>query len=106
VAESATDPGVTVEPAWKICRLYGLACPLASLMPAALYLVGRFTDDFESAVLHAVNGGGNNLGRSALAGALAGALVGVDGIPERFMMGLFDHRKLLEQAWRVAEAAE
>lgn len=106
VAETAKDPAISIEPAWKVCRLYGLACPLASLMPAAFYLAARFEDDFESAVLHPVNGGGNNLGRAALTGALSGAMVGVDAIPERFMLGLYDHRKLLDEARKVAAAAE
>lgn len=105
VADSARDTAVSIEPAWKVCSLYGLACPLSSLMPAALYLSARFEDDFESAVLHAVNGGGNNMARAALTGALSGAMVGMQGIPERFLLGLYDHRKLLDEARKVAAVA-
>ena len=35
----------------------------------------RFAGDFEAAVLHAVNGGGQNLARAMLTGALVGAQV-------------------------------
>ena len=56
----------------------------------AYYLAARFRDDFEAAVLHAVNGGGQNLARAMLTGALVGAQVGLSGIPARFVDGLED----------------
>ncbi|TVM36806.1 ADP-ribosylglycohydrolase family protein [Oceanidesulfovibrio marinus] len=105
ISECAKDPAIAIEPAWKAARLYGLACPLASLMPAAVYFAARFEGDFESAVLHAVNSGGNNMARAALTGAMSGALVGLGGIPERFIDGLHDSRQLLTLAEQVAEAA-
>jgi hypothetical protein len=37
----------------------------------------RVAGDFESAVLHALNGGGQNMSRACLTGALAGAQVGL-----------------------------
>jgi ADP-ribosylglycohydrolase len=57
-------------------------------LPAAYYLAARFPDDFESAVLHAINGGGQNQARAILTGALVGAQVGLAGIPPRFLDGL------------------
>ena len=103
---AAHDPGITIEPASKICTIGGLACRMCYMLPAAYYLVGRYTDNFEMAVLSAINGGGNNMARAALTGGLSGALVGFSGIPERFVTGLVDHERLLDLADQVAEAAE
>jgi ADP-ribosylglycohydrolase len=46
-------------------------------LPAAYYLAARFKGDFESALLHAVNGGGQNQARVILAGTLVGAQVSI-----------------------------
>ena len=72
-AEAVHDPAIRIEPAWKVCGLYMLPCAIYGPLPAAYYLAARFSDDFESAVLHAINGGGQNLNRVTLTGALAGA---------------------------------
>lgn len=88
MAEAALDPGVKIEPAWKVSIVYGMPCAIYHQLPAAYYLAARFADDFESAVLHAINGGGQNQARAILTGALVGAQVGLEGIPERFITGL------------------
>jgi ADP-ribosyl-[dinitrogen reductase] hydrolase len=103
---AAHDPAVKIEPASAACRLFGLACTMGFMLPAAYYLAARFENNFETAVLSAINGGGNNMARAALTGALAGAQVGLQGIPERFINGLAQHDRLLELAERVADAAE
>ena len=56
-------------------------------------------------VLHAVNGGGQNLARAMLTGALAGAQVGLKGIPARFIDGLVEADALRVVADRVAGQA-
>jgi len=68
-------------------------------------LAVRFSNDFESGVLHAVNGGGQNQARAILTGALCGAQVGIDGIPQRFIDGLQDNKNLLELAENLAQQA-
>ena len=103
-AEAAHDPGIRIEPAWKVCGLYMLPCAIYGPLPAAYYLAARFAGDFESAVLHAINGGGQNLNRAALTGALAGAQVGLSGIPKRFVDGLHDGAGLVELAWKAVGA--
>jgi hypothetical protein len=35
-----------------------MPCSILCMLPAAYYLAARFQEDFEQAVLHAVNGGG------------------------------------------------
>lgn len=88
MAEAASDPDIRIEPAWKVSIVYGMPCAIYHQLPAAYYLAARFHDDFESAVLHAINGGGQNQARAILTGALAGAQVGLDQIPQRFLTGL------------------
>jgi ADP-ribosyl-[dinitrogen reductase] hydrolase len=89
-------------PASLICSVYGLPCSLGYMLPASYYLIHRFPDSFETAVLSAVNGGGNNMARAAITGALSGAMVGLHGIPERFLKGLKDGERLLTLAEKVA----
>ncbi len=101
----AISNGVNVEPASRVGSLYGLACTLGFMLPAAYYLIHRYPEDFEMAVLSAVNGGGNNMARAALTGALSGAMVGLRGIPEGFVTGLRDGERLLQLAEKVANAA-
>lgn len=103
--ESAHDPSITIEPASAVCKLYGLACTLGFMLPAAYYLAARFETDFEMAILSAINGGGNNMGRAALTGALSGAMNGFSGIPERFVSGLHDSKRLVEMADEIAGKA-
>src|SRR5207237_7641752 len=90
IAEAARDPGTRIEPAWKVSLVYGMSCAINFVLPGAYYLAARFPRDFESAVLHAINGGGQNMSRACLAGALVGAQVGLSSIPPRFIDGLAD----------------
>lgn len=101
-AAAARDPGIRIEPAWRAAIVYGLPCAVNFLLPAAYYLAARFAGDFESAVLHALNGGGQNMSRTCLTGALAGAQAGLSGIPERFISGLRDGEMLLSLIRHVA----
>ena len=78
-------------------------CTLGMVMPAAYYYVSRFEDDFEKAVLTAVNMLGNNMTCAAMTGALSGAIVGIGHIPERFITGLHGGERILALAERVAD---
>ena len=102
MAKLAADPATRIEPAWRVSEAYGMACSIYQLLPAAYYLAARFSDDFESAVLHAINGGGHNMARAMLTGALVGAQVGLSGIPARFIEGLADGEELVRMAKQVA----
>ncbi|MCC7463907.1 MAG: ADP-ribosylglycohydrolase family protein, partial [Gammaproteobacteria bacterium] len=105
IADAALDPGVRIEPAWRVSQVYGMPCAVYCQFPAAYHLAARFSSDFESAVLHAVNGGGQNQARAILTGALVGAMVGIQGIPERLLLGLEKHAERLQLASRVAVQA-
>lgn len=98
IAAAAADPDIRLEPAWKVSIVYGMPCAIYHQIPAAYYLSARFHNDFESAVLHAINGGGQNQARAMLTGALTGAQVGLAGIPQRFLGGLEESADLLKLA--------
>ena len=102
MAAAAADTEIRIEPAWKVSIVYGMPCAIYHQLPAAYYLAARFHDDFESAILHAVNGGGQNQARAILAGALVGAQVGISGIPQRFLDGLEDSVTLCSLATDLA----
>lgn len=106
MAEAAIDPEIKIEPAWKVSIVYGMPCAIYHQLPAAYYLAARFHEDFEQAVLHALNGGGQNQARSILTGALVGAQVGLSGIPERFLDGLENSGELIVLACQLGEQAE
>lgn len=104
-ARAATDPGVQIEPAWKVSLVYGMPCAVYHQFPAAYYLAARFQGDFESAVLHAVNGGGQNMARAMLTGALCGAIGGIQAIPVRFLDRLEHGERRRAMAARLAQQA-
>jgi ADP-ribosylglycohydrolase len=106
IAGLAQDPGIRIEPAWKVSEVYGMSCAINFVLPAAYYLAARFPSDFESAVLHAINGGGQNMSRACLAGALVGAQAGLSAIPQRFLDGLVDGEEIVRLAKTVAAAGE
>lgn len=106
MAEAAFDPGVKIEPAWKVSIVYGMPCAIYHQLPAAYYLAARFHDDFEQAVLHALNGGGQNQARCILTGALAGAQTGLSAIPRRFFTPLENAPELIELANQLGQMAE
>lgn len=105
IARAAHDPDIRIEPAWKVSLVYGMPCAVYHQFPPAYYLGARFADDFGAAVLHAVNGGGQNMARAMLTGALVGAQLGLQGIPQRFIDGLEDHATLLALVHKVAAQA-
>jgi ADP-ribosylglycohydrolase len=103
IAKAANDPELMIEPAWKVSYVYGMPCAIYHILPASYYLASRFKDDFESAILHALNGGGQNQARSILTGALVGAQVGFSNIPQRFIDGLNEKDELLKLADELIE---
>lgn len=106
VGQTAWDPDTRLESPHLIAKLYGQHCEIQQLLPAAYYLVHYYQDDFESAVLSAINGGGNNMARASVTGGMSGAMVGLSGIPERFIKGLNNHEELLELAGKVADLTQ
>ncbi|MFW5832987.1 MAG: ADP-ribosylglycohydrolase family protein [Pseudomonadota bacterium] len=98
VERAARNPALADLDPIAVADLYGLPCQQGMLLPAAYFYAARFADDFETAVLSAVNSGGNNMARAGLTGALVGARVGLGRIPERFVTGLEDAAEVRDQA--------
>ena len=98
----ARKSGIVIEAGSAIAQLHGMHCTMGTMLPAAYYFIHRYPDNFEMAVLSAVNSGGNNMARAALTGALSGALVGMKNIPERFIVGLADHSAITQLVAKVA----
>ena len=105
IAQAARDPNIRIEPPWKVSIVYGMSCAINFVLPAAYYLTARFPEDFETAVLNAINGGGQNMSRACLTGALVGAQVGLSKIPRRFIDNLRDGKEIVALAETVAQAA-
>ncbi|RXJ77959.1 ADP-ribosylglycohydrolase [Arcobacter sp. F155] len=103
IAKAAKDPQIQIEPAWKVSLVYGMPCAIYHMLPACYYLAARFNNDFESAILHSLNGGGQNQARSILTGALVGAQVGIKNIPQRFIDGLNEKEELLALAQKLSK---
>jgi ADP-ribosylglycohydrolase len=104
LVEAVRDPDTRIEPAWKVSLIFGMSCAINFVLPGAYYLAACFPRDFESAVLHAVNGGGQNMSRACLTGALVGAQAGLSAIPQRFIDGLADGKEIAALAKQVANA--
>ncbi|MEY2342474.1 ADP-ribosylglycohydrolase family protein [Acidithiobacillus sp. IBUN Pt1247-S3] len=104
-ALAAADPDIVIEPAWKASLVYGMPCAIYHQLPAAYYLATRFQNNYESAVLHAINGGGQNMSRAMLTGALVGAQVGLEGIPHRFITELHNAERYLALAAELEQMA-
>ena len=100
---AAADTDIRIEPAWKVSIVYGM--PAIYHQPAAYYFAARFQDDFESAVLHAVNGGGQNQARAILTGACR-CPDRFSGIPQRFLDGLADLDTLKSLAIAIASQVD
>jgi ADP-ribosyl-[dinitrogen reductase] hydrolase len=95
--------------------VWGPDCIITHIMPCIYYLSFKYANDFESGVLYAANGNGNNMARAALTGGLIGAMTGINGIPGRFIDGLetgkgmvpegyaSQSEYLMNLAWRVAK---
>lgn len=105
IASAVQQHGVLIDPAWKVSLVYGMPCAVYHQFPAVYHLAARFGDDFESAVLHAVNGGGQNMARAMLTGALCGAIGGFESIPARFVDGLEHAQEYAALAEAVAARA-
>ena len=102
VHDAATSPAITIDPPYAIAQIYGLACQMGFMAPAAYWMASKYPDDFETAVLTTINGGGNNMARACMTGALCGAMVGIQGIPDRFIEGLVDKDAILTNAEAIA----
>ena len=106
LGQSAWNPETRFSTPHLAAKVYGQHCEIHQLLPGAYYFIHHYQDDFEGAILAAINGGGNNMARAALTGGLSGAIVGLSGIPDRFIKGLNNHEKLLKLAEKIADLTQ
>jgi ADP-ribosylglycohydrolase len=67
-----------------IGQRFSPACYIAEAMPASLYLVWKYHDDFDAGIIANAMVGGDNCHRGAVVGSLLGA---ANGIPEKWLEG-------------------
>ncbi|MCW8838773.1 MAG: ADP-ribosylglycohydrolase family protein, partial [Thiovulaceae bacterium] len=103
ITQAVEDESIKIEPAWKASLVYGMPCAIYHIVPAVYFLTATYKNNFENAVLHALNGGGQNMARAMLTGALVGAQVGIQGIPQRFIDGLTRKDEILKLAEGLTE---
>jgi ADP-ribosyl-[dinitrogen reductase] hydrolase len=68
-----------------IGQRFSPACYIAESMPASLYLVWKYHQDFEAGIIANAMVGGDNCHRGAVVGSL---LAAANGIPEKWLEGL------------------
>lgn len=96
---------VPIEPPIAAAQLYGMACDVNMVLGGAYYYASRYENNFETAVVTAVNAGGSNVARAGLVGALVGGRVGLSKIPKRLIDGLMDSQKIVSLALKIAAEA-
>lgn len=82
---AAYEQGLNVR---RACDLWYSGAYLLETIPTVLYILMTHGDDFETAVVRAVNDTKDNDTIAAIVGAVLGALHGKDAIPERWLDGL------------------
>ncbi len=75
----------------------GLDCHVASAFPATIYILVKYQESFESALIENTMAGGDSAARGMIIGMVLGALHGVGAIPDRWLSGLRAHDDV--QAW-------
>jgi hypothetical protein len=81
----AFEEGLSV---WDACDRWYSGAFLLETMPSVLYILMKHGDDFEAALLRAVNDTKDNDTIAAIVGAVLGALHGKQAIPKRWLDGL------------------
>ena len=59
-----------------------VACYIDSSFPAMLFMVYKYSDSVEKAILANANAGGENVARGSILGALVGAAHGMEQFPK------------------------
>jgi len=44
MAEAAFDPGIKIEPAWKVSIVYGMPCAIYHQLPISYYPIFRYSN--------------------------------------------------------------
>ncbi len=101
----AVELAETDKPAHEAIRILGQGWVGEEAMAIALYCALKFQDDMEECLSAAVTHDGDSDSTGAIAGNLLGAWLGVDGIPEKWLMKLEMREVIDGMAVRMYEAA-
>lgn len=82
-----------------VIKHYGQMCAIAAALPGALYLIGRYENDLQSALIENVMAGGDSSARGMVIGMMLGAHLGIDAIPQRWL----DEMKATQKITRLLE---
>ena len=74
-----------------------VACYIDQSFPAMLFMVYKYADSIEQAVLANANAGGENVARGALVGSLLGAYHGKQSFPDWTISGLHNKDEILSE---------
>ena len=72
----------------EACGEWGSGANLFETVPTVLYILAKYAQNAEEAIIRAVNDTRDNDSIAAIVGAAVGALHGLDAIPNRWINGL------------------
>lgn len=72
----------------EACNEWGSGANLFETVPTVLYILAKYAQNAEEAIIRAVNDTKDNDSIAAIVGAAVGALHGLKGIPDRWIQGL------------------
>jgi len=87
-----------------VCQLLGGAWIGEEAVACALWYALKAEGDFERAVLRGANSSGDSDSIACIAGSIVGTLVGVQGLPERWVKGVEESKRLDELAQTLHSA--
>ena len=87
---------VEKEPLEAILNM-GQSCSAEYAFPASLYLILRYEDDFEAALVQNAYAGGDSAARGMYIGMVLGAYHGLEALPKRWIEAL-NHKKRIADA--------
>lgn len=76
------------KPAIKAVKKLGQSCSTKSAFPSVFYLLVKYEDSFEEAIVNNIRCGGDQAARGILLGFVLGALHGLEGIPKKWVEDL------------------
>ncbi len=88
----------------RVIRILGDDSLAREVVPTAIYSFHHSPENFEEAVLTAVNMGGDTDSRAAITGAISGTFNGIDSIPKRWIKNLENNKKLIEIGDKLANS--
>lgn len=84
-----------VEPR-EMISVFGQSCSGKSAFPSVMYLINKFEDDLEEALIENVSAGGDSAARGMVIGMILGAHLGADALPQAWLKDMNSYNEILE----------